>query len=141
MCTNKSSLNANTPLPQVIPVDGLVNFVNNNVLTGCAISHAQGSSTIVLEKAGLYKVSFNADILGTAEGVVSLRLLNNNVAVVGALASETVAVGATSNVSFETLIKVAPSCHCVKNISNIQVQLQTTAATLTNANINVVKLA
>lgn len=141
MCINKSTLNTSNSASQAIPVSGFVTFANNNVLTGCAISHAQGSSTVTLEKAGLYKVDFNANILGTAAGIVTLQLLNNNVAVAGALTSETFSVGTTDNVSFSTLIRVNPSCPCVRNISNLQVQLQTTAATLTNANITVIKVA
>lgn len=141
MCMNKSTLNTSNSAPQPVPINGLVTFANNNISTGCAISHTQGSSTVVLEKAGLYKVDFDANILGTVAGVVTLQLLNNNVAVAGALGSETVAVGATNNVSFSTLVRVNPSCRCVKNTSSLQVQLQTTAATLTNVNLTAVKIA
>lgn len=140
MCV-KSTLNTSNSASQALAVNNFVAFNTNNVSTGCAISHGVGSSTISLNQPGIYKVDFNANILGTAAGIVTLQLLNNNVAVAGALTSETFSVGTTDNVSFSTLIRVRPSCPCVTNVANLQVQLQTTAATLTNANVTVVKLA
>lgn len=62
----KSTLNAFTTASQTLLAGNNVTFANNGVLTGCSISHAAGTSTIVLGKPGLYYVSFEADVLPSA---------------------------------------------------------------------------
>lgn len=136
------SLSANSTNITGLNVPASVPFNNIAVQNGnCACgNNFTGGTNIILNQPGTYRVTFNADVLGTTAGLVVLQLLNNNVAVSGALASVTAAEGSTYNVSFDTIIKVNRSCACQNNTANLQVQLQTTTATLSNANITVQRI-
>lgn len=137
----KSALNAVNTAAQTLTVGSLLNFSVNNVLTGCSIEHIAGATSIVLRKAGLYSVDFSANMLGGVAGVVTLQLLNKGVPVPGAVATTNITAGEARNVNFNTLFVVDPSCCVVRNFANLQVQLLTTSATITNASISVVKEA
>lgn len=136
------SLSANSTNITGLTVPANIPFNNIAVQNGnCACgNNFTGGTNIILNQPGTYRVTFNADVLGTTAGLVVLQLLNNNVAVSGALASVTAAEGSTYNVSFDTIIKVNRSCACQNNTANLQVQLQTTTATLSNANITVQRI-
>lgn len=137
------SLSANSTNITGLTVPASVPFNNiavQNGNCGCGNNFTAGSTNVSLNQPGTYRVTFNANITGTAAGLVVLQLLNNNVAVSGALASVTAAEGSTYNVSFDTIIKVNRSCACQNNTANLQVQLQTTTATLSNANITVQRI-
>lgn len=136
------SLSANSTNITGLTVPASVPFNNIAVQNGnCACGdNFTGGTNIILNQPGTYRVTFNADVLGTTAGLVVLQLLNNNIAVSGALASVTAAEGSTYNVSFDTIIKVNRSCACQNNTANLQVQLQTTTATLSNANITVQRI-
>ena len=136
----KSALEAVTTTAQTVVADGLLTFETNTVLSGCSITHIAGSNTVKLGKRGLYLVSVGVDLSPTAAGDIAIQLLNNGVAVPGALATVTGAAGDTYNLAFTTLVRVLPSCCAIDNTSNLQVQV-TAAGTVTNANIVVVKEA
>lgn len=137
---DKSALEAVTTADQVVVADGVLNFETNTILTGCSITHIAGSNTVKLGKRGLYLVSVGVDLSPTAAGDIAIQLLNNGVAVPGALATVTGAAGDTYNLAFTALVRVLPSCCVIDNTSNLQVQV-TEAGTVTNANIVVVKEA
>ncbi len=138
----KSSLDAVTIGAQVITaVDGgVLEFNQNNILTGTSIFHLGGAS-IRLRKAGLYLVSVDADILATAAGPVTLQLFNNGVAVPGAQATITAAAADTEHVSFTALVDVPLSCCSYSaTTGNLTVAIDV-PATVSNAHIVVAKLA
>lgn len=136
----KSSLDAVTVAAQVLAVGDVLEFNQNNVWTGRSIWH-NGGASIRLLKAGLYLVTVDADVLGTAAGPVTLQLLNNNVAVPGAQATFTAVAATTEHVSFSTLIHLPLSCCTYSTTSdNLTVSISA-AATVTNAHIVVAKLA
>jgi hypothetical protein len=137
---DKSALEAVTTTDQVVVSDGLLNFDTNTVLSGCSITHIAGSNTVRIGKRGLYMVAVNVDLTPTAAGDIAIQLLNNGVAVPGALATVTGAAGDTYSLAFTALVRVLPSCCAIDNTSNLQVQV-TAAGTVTNANIVVVKEA
>lgn len=130
--TNITGLN----VPASVPFN---NIVSQNGNCSCG-NNFTGGTNIILNQPGTYRVTFNANITGTVAGVVTFQLLNNNVVVPGALASVTVAAGSVYNAGFSTIIKVNRSCACQNNTANLQVQLQTTTATLSNANITVQRI-
>ena len=137
---HKSALAATTAADQAVAAAGLIDFDTNSVLTGCAITHAAGSNSITLAKPGLYFATFNGDLSPTAAGDVTMQLIGNTVNIPGAEATVTGAAGDTYTANFSKVIRVLPSCCAVDNTTVLQVQVSA-AATISNANINVVKLA
>ena len=74
ICYEKSSLNAAAVAAQSVAANAFVSFPINNLLTGVAIKHPAGSSSVSLIR-GLYLVSVNADVVPAAAGNVGLQLL------------------------------------------------------------------
>ena len=146
---NKTSLTVYNEQAQALQPGQQVSFPNVGVKTGCTNSLVQGASgeTVTINKPGLYQVIVNADILGTAAGDVQLILERATAAnpqaqaVPGAEETVTAAAGTTYNVSFATLVNVLPSCPSVNNRVTLSVQMNTTAATISRANMNIVRIA
>lgn len=130
-----------TSANQVLLAEELIKFDTNNVRTGCTITHAPGSNTVIITGAGVYKVHLTANIVPTATGVVELQLLRNGDEVDGALASATVVATAVTNVSFETYIKVLPSCPYVDNQAQLQIRTSAGATINKGATLIVDKVA
>lgn len=145
----RTSLNVYNNQPQAITVGGNVSFPNIGVQTGkrCALYLGQGGNTITLACPGEYMIFVNADILGTSAGNVQLQLVSQSNSnpqgydVPGAEATVTVAEGSTYNVSFSKAIVICPSCPAVCNNATLSIKLNTTAATVSNINVNVVKVS
>lgn len=142
ICYEKSSLNAAAVAAQSVAANAFVSFPINNLLTGVAIKHPAGSSSVNLIR-GLYLVSVNADVVPAA-GNVGLQLLSTTESTSSVInGAESIVTGVADtavNISFTTLIRVRPSCCAVNNITSLQVQA-TAAATINRAAISVVKLA
>lgn len=140
----KSALNAFTRASQTVNAQSVVVFNNNAPFTGCSISHAAGGGTVSLNKSGIYLVEFNADAssVATAGGTLTMQLTNNGVLVPSAEATATVAENtAIVNLKFATIVQVLNSCNCINNDVDLTVINNGIQASLTNANIVVVKLA
>ena len=133
-------INSYTITSQPVAVDDTLNFNVSRILTGCTVNHVDGSPSFTLNKPGYYYVTFNADVLGTAAGDVTAELINGSVAVPGATATTTIAVGDTANIAFATIVRVLPSCAAIDNTTTLTVLNSGVAATYTNANINITKL-
>ena len=133
-------INSYTITSQPIAVDDTLNFNVSRILTGCTVKHVDGSPSFTLTKPGYYYITFNADVLGTAAGDVTAELINGSVAVPGATATTTIAVGEAANISFATIVRVLPSCAAIDNTTILTVLNSGVAATYTNANINITKL-
>lgn len=141
-CYRKSTLNAVNTTAQTLAANSLIALTSANV-TGQSIAFTAGTTPATLQKAGLYLVAFNANLVGTAVGAVTLQLLNNN-EVSGASSTVTTAVGDDYNAEFSTIIEVPCNCcPCTStaNNANLQIQVQTTGVTVNSANLTVVKLA
>lgn len=137
----KSALDTTAIAAQTVAASGLIDFTTNNLLTGCSIQHPAGGNAVSVLCHGLYQVAFNVDILPAAAGPITVQLLNNGAAVPGAEATITGAEATTAHVAFSALLKVLKSCPCViDNTASLQVQVSA-AATVSNANLSVVKLA
>ncbi len=142
ICYEKSSLNAAAVAAQTVAANAFVSFPINNLLTGVAIKHPAGSSSVSLIR-GLYLVSVNADVVPAA-GNVGLQLLSTTESTSSVInGAESIVTGVADtavNISFTTLVRVRPSCCAVNNTTSLQVQA-TAAATINRAAISVVKLA
>lgn len=125
---------------QDVPVNGLLTFTTDRILTGCTAT--RNGQTFQLNKPGYYYVTFNADgAATTAVGDIVVVLQNNGVAVPGAIATFTTTVADdATNLAFSTIIRVPPSCCAVDNTANLTLVNTGVAATYTNVNINITKL-
>lgn len=136
----KSTLNAFTTASQTLLADNNVAFANNGVLTGCSISHAAGTPTIVLGKPGLYYVSFEADALPSAAGTITVALQNNSVTIPGAITSVTGTAATTTRIILDAIVEVKPSCCAVDNTKNLTFNNDGVETVYTNATVSVIKL-
>lgn len=136
----KSTLNAFTTASQTLLADNNVVFANNGVLTGCSISHAAGTPTIVLGKPGLYYVSFEADALPSAAGTITVALQNNSVTIPGAITSITGTAATTTRIILDAIVEVRPSCYAVDNTKNLTFNNGGVETAYTNATVSVIKL-
>lgn len=138
-CPNqKSALRTPNTTTQTIAANGFLSFATNDVLTGCAITHALNTPNVSLLK-GLYIVSVEADVQATAAGDIAIQLLQDGAAINGAKATVTAVTGTTYHLAIPmTNVVVAQACPMVKSL--LQIQL-TAAGTVSNAILNVTKQA
>lgn len=136
----KSTLNAFTTASQTLLAGNNVTFANNGVLTGCSISHAAGTPTIVLNKPGIYYVSFEADALPSVAGTITVDLQNNSVTIPGATTSVTGATTITTRIILDAIVEVKPSCCAFDNTKNLTFNNSGVEAAYTNVTVSVIKL-
>jgi hypothetical protein len=109
-------------------------------LTGCTVTHVEGSPSFKLNRPGYYYVNFNSNVTG-ATGAVEVQLLSNNNPIAGAEGSTTLgAITDVGNISFSTIIKVLPSCAVIDNLQTLNLTNSGVEATFTNVNIVITKL-
>lgn len=129
---------------QAIAAGANIPFAINSIQTGCTATHIAGSTTFSLNRPGFYFVTFNGTgaITGATAGNVTVSMLNNGVLVPGATAT-TNSASATDirSVSFSKLIQVKPSCCAVNNSTNLTFNNAGLAATFTNVNVVITKVA
>lgn len=114
---NEQTVNANS--------DVVLN--TNGVRSSCYISHTAGTSTITINKPGIYIISVNLDATSATTGTSQFSLYNNGTAVKSATATTTVATANDiSNYNFTTAIRVYPSCQALNN--NAQLSIVNTGA-------------
>lgn len=103
------SLTANTP----------INFATNKVLKGCTVKHTEGSSSIYLQKSGIYEVKFNGIFVSAdAATSVTVQMYNGTTAITEAKATVNSASNTDYvNLSFSSLVEVLPSCRVVNNVA------------------------
>ena len=90
--------------------------LNNTVLIKGTSSQLQGTSTIQLNKCGVYQVAVSAVAIGSAAGVVSLQMRKNNVLQPQAITEVTAADATSLNpMSFTTLVQV-PQNNCPNSL-------------------------
>lgn len=138
----KSILNAYSTTNQTLTTDQVIDFTNTNILDGCSISYISGSSSIKLNKAGVYLVTVDAIAAesGTA-GTVTMQLQKNGNDINGAKSSSnSAAITDFNGMSFSTVVKVLPSCQAVDNTTTLTVLNTGVGAIYSNANITVIKL-
>ncbi len=133
-----------TTTSQVVDAGATIPFAINAIQTGCTATHSAGSATFVLRKPGFYFVTFDGTgaISGATAGDVTVALYNNGTAVAGATATtNSASTTDTRSLSFTTLIQVKPSCCAIDNIANLTFNNTGLAATFTNVNVVITKIA
>lgn len=96
-----------------------------------------GSDTITITESGVYEVQFNASVVATAAGLVTLNLTQNGAVV--ATASETAsAAGDTVNLSITYLVRVFPNIGGLSNVPSTLQILNTGATALTSGTSNII---
>ena len=78
---------------------------SNSTKTNSNISLS--GSSIAINRAGTYKVTFTGNFVATAEGIAGVQLYTNGSASVKGIAQSTVAAAGTTNLSFVTTVQVA----------------------------------
>ena len=128
---------------QAIAVDEAIPFAINSICTGRTATHAAGSTTFSLNKPGFYYVTFNGTaITDVAAGNITVQLFNNGKAVPGAITSSTSSAATDiQSLSFSKLIQVHPSCCAINNTTNLTFNNIGLAATFTNVNVIITKVA
>lgn len=138
----KSLLNTYTNTSQTVTTGANIRFDNINVLDGCSIDFNAGTTSITLEKAGVYLVTIDATVsdAGTP-GAVGLQINRNGAGVNGAT-SRVVTTASTDvyPLGVSTLVKVLPSCCAVDNTTVLTISNIGLSAIYANANLTVVKL-
>lgn len=92
---------------QTVAVNGVVAFGNNGVSTCGCITHAAGTGSVSLQRAGYYRITVNADAANTTAtaGNITLQLYSNGTAYAGAEATQTSeSTTDVANLSFTALI-------------------------------------
>lgn len=127
---------------QAVATGGLLTFTTNRILTGCTVTHAEGTTSFQLNKPGYYYVSFNGIAAPTtAAGDVIVQLLSNTSPVPGAIATfSSTATTDLGNLSFATIIKVLPSCCAIDNTTTLTLTNSGVDSTYNNVNLSITKL-
>ena len=127
---------------QAVATGGLLTFTTNRILTGCTVTHAEGTTSFQLNKPGYYYVSFNGIAAPTtAAGDVTVQLLSNTSPVPGAIATfSSTATTDLGNLSFASIIKVLPSCCAIDNTTTLTLTNSGVDSTYNNVNLSITKL-
>lgn len=124
--------------------DSAIVFDNKTIQTGCTATANTPSNTITLNKAGFYRVDFNAVISNNeaSNELIGIIMERNGVEVndaqTGATSSSTSDVKA---LSFSTLVRVRPNCGAVDNTTRLQFKVIGSDALIYFANVLVTKIA
>ena len=115
-------------------------FTFNNVTVdkGCA-ERLSGSSSIELDKQGVYLVEVDGFATASAATLVSVQLFVNGVAQPQAISSYTGVSAAVDTFGFKTLIQVTENnCPCNNTSSPTVLQVRNSITALTDAHINII---
>ena len=102
--------------------DGLSIPFNNVIIEKGCTAVLEAPATIDLNKCGVYMVSCDASVTGTAAGDVSIQMYKNGVAQPQAISTETVAAAETAALGFTTLVQVRENntCACFSSPTALQ---------------------
>ena len=79
-------LNSYSNVSKTFNANEVLTFTNNKILTGCTVTHTEGTGEFILNRPGYYYVSFNANGSTSGnDGNMTVQLFNNGVKVLGAV--------------------------------------------------------
>lgn len=114
-------------------------FNTTSILTGY-VATLNGSTSINLNKPGIYMVEFNGQASPTDEdGVVSVQLYNDGVPMPQTISSAYATMGNPNTLSFSTLVKVGCLCPSETGSKVLTLHYEGVAGTM-DGNIVVTKL-
>lgn len=142
MSFQKSTLTAWTNTTQTLNTNIPITLTTSTK-TGCSILFNNGSTSITLDKCGLYYINVSANAVeGGTAGDITLQLFNNSIPVTSALATETSGTATdVVNLSFSKIIEVKPSCPAINNTSVLTIVNTGIDAIYSNIIVNIFKLA
>lgn len=118
--------------------------INNGLCDGFYAQNAtmlNGFNAVLVKGCGIYSIFVDLNIVPTAEGDITVQLLNNGEIIPSAQATILAVAGNSYHISISTLLRVLKSCPCViDNTASLQAQV-TGAATVNNVNIIVIREA
>ena len=129
-------IDISTVREQTIEAGGYIVFDTTNVRRGFAILHVDGTPATLIYPKGVYIVTFNADVVPTGAGEITVTLENNGVALNSATFTGVAGIG--ENIAFSYPVSVLKSCECVDNHANLKVSVSADATVL-NANLMVIR--
>ena len=83
----------------------------NKILTNTSISHAEGSSSIVVNSPGYYLITVDTSSTIDTTGTASIQLYANGTAIPDAIITENLTASEYSSGSFSTIIKATPGLY------------------------------
>ena len=128
-------------LNKEVAANTAISFDNVTIQKGCTAT-LQGTSTIQLNKCGVYMVEVDASVTNADAAEVTMQLYKSGIAQSQGQASASIVAGNTTPLSFTTLVQVPTnnsSCCCVSPVT-IQVINAGEAVTYSNVNIVVTKV-
>ena len=131
---SKSAIYTTNTSAPTVPVGGIVPVGSTTRRYGCNIR--QDGNAITLCGQGYYLVNVSATVAPTAAGTVSLTAQKDGVAIIGAVASSTVAANGTTNLAITAIVRNACAC----NGSILSLLLGGVESVVNNLAVTVVKL-
>lgn len=119
---------------QTVTAGDYLVFDTTNLKRGFAIHHVDGSNNVHIGEKGIYIATFNADVIPTGAGEITVTLENNGVPVNSATFTGVAGIG--ENIAFSYPINVMRSCDCVDNRANLKISVSADA-TIINAHLMV----
>lgn len=117
---------------QTVEAGGYIVFDTTNLHRGLAINHVDGSTNTRIVSKGIYNVFFNADVIPSGAGEITVTLENNGVALNSATFTGVATIG--ENIAFAIAFPVMKSCPCISNVANLKVSVSADA-TIINAHL------
>lgn len=119
---------------QTVTAGDYLVFDTTNLKRGFVIHHVDGSNNVHIGEKGIYIATFNADVIPTGAGEITVTLENNGVPVNSATFTGVAGIG--ENIAFSYPINVMRSCDCVDNRANLKISVSADA-TIINAHLMV----
>lgn len=117
---------------QTVTAGDYLVFDTTNLKRGLGIFHVDGSNNVHIYPKGIYIATFNADVIPTGAGPITVTLENNGVPVNSATFTGVAGIG--ENIAFSYPINVMKSCECVDNRANLKISVSADA-TIINAHL------
>lgn len=125
---NMNILDISAVQEQTVEAGGYIVFDTTNVRRGLAIHHMDGSNNTRVISKGIYYAFFNADVVPTGAGEITVTLENNGVPLNSATFTGVATIG--ENIAFAIAFPVYKSCECISNIANLKVRVSADATVL-----------
>lgn len=139
-CNRKSTIDANFVASQALAINDVFNFPNVTKTGISVISNGSGSFT--LNNSGLYLIIANVSGSGDAAGNIAIQLNKNGALIPGTVqVANCTAATDIEQLSTGCIVDVPHSCSCIDNTAIITLVNSGIAATYTNGNIQIIKLA
>lgn len=130
---SKSAIYTANAVASTVAVGDLIPLGSTSRRYGCNLR--QDGNGITATGAGYYLVTMSATVAPTAAGAVTVTAQKDGVAIIGATATSTAAVGAATDLAFSAIVR---NIGCGSSI--LSFVLTGAAATVSNFAVSVVKL-